>query len=104
MNYLGTDPSLVEILAAGEIGRQLGVRSRSRGGDNISTLEGATLGLLALMIGFTFSIALSRFEARRDAVLNEANAIEMTAVRAPATGTARRRIIEVAEAIRANST
>jgi hypothetical protein len=56
------------------------------------------------MIGFTFSIALSRFEARRDAVLNEANAIEMTAVRAPATGTARRRIIEVAEAIRANST
>jgi hypothetical protein len=58
--------SLVVILAAGEIGRQLGVRSRSRGGDNISTLEGATLGPLALMIGFTFSIALSRFEVRRD--------------------------------------
>ncbi|MGB6348683.1 MAG: hypothetical protein WBG10_01525 [Pseudolabrys sp.] len=40
------------------------------------------LGLLALMIAFTFSMALSRFEARRDAVLNEANAIGTTALRA----------------------
>ena len=40
------------------------------------------LGLLALMIGFSFAIALSRFEARRDAVLNEANAIGTTALRA----------------------
>jgi hypothetical protein len=36
----------------------------------VTTLEGAMLGLLALMIGFTFAVALSRFEARRDAVLN----------------------------------
>src|SRR4051812_6241077 len=34
------------------------------------------------MIGFTFAIALSRFEARREAVLNEANAIGTTALRA----------------------
>ena len=40
------------------------------------------LGLLALIIGFTFAMALSRFEARRDAVLNEANAIGTTALRA----------------------
>ena len=40
------------------------------------------LGLLALMLAFTFSMALSRFEARRDAVLNEANAIGTTALRA----------------------
>jgi hypothetical protein len=52
-----------------------------QGGDNVSTLE-AVLGLLALMIGFTFAMALSRFEARRDAVLNEANAIGTTALRA----------------------
>jgi hypothetical protein len=32
----------------------------------VPTLEGAILGLLALMIGFTFSMALSRFEARRE--------------------------------------
>ena len=64
------------------IGRQLGVRASGRGGDNVSTLEGAILGLLALMIGFTFAMALARFETRRDAVLNEANAIGTTALRA----------------------
>ena len=46
------------------------------------TLQGAVLGLLALMIAFTFAMALSRFEGRRDAVLNEANAIGTTALRA----------------------
>ena len=40
------------------------------------------LGLLALMISFTFAMALTRFDARRDAVLNEANAIGTTALRA----------------------
>jgi hypothetical protein len=40
------------------------------------------LGLLALIIGFSFSMALSRFEARRDAVVNEANAIGTAALRA----------------------
>jgi hypothetical protein len=74
--------SLVVILAASEIGRRLGVRIGGRGGDSISTLVGAVLGLLALLIGFTFAMALSRFEARRNAVLNEANAIGTTALRA----------------------
>src|SRR5271166_6686919 len=74
--------SSIVILAASEIGRQLGVRASGRGGDNVSTLEGAILGLLALMIGFTFAMALARFETRRDAVLNEANAIGTTALRA----------------------
>lgn len=36
---------------------------------------------MALMVGFTFAMALSRFEARRDAVLSEANAIGTTALR-----------------------
>jgi hypothetical protein len=74
--------SLVAILGASEIGRLLGVRATGRGGDDVSTLEGAALGLLALMIGFTFAMALARFDARRDAVLNEANAIGTTALRA----------------------
>jgi len=39
------------------------------------------LGLLALIIAF-ISMAVARFEARRDAVLNEANAIGTTALRA----------------------
>jgi len=74
--------SLVVIVGASEIGRRLGVRATGKGGDNVSTLEGAILGLMALMISFTFAMALSRFEARRDAVLNEANAIGTTALRA----------------------
>src|SRR3954462_3948953 len=78
----GCSTSLVLILVASEIGRGLGVRAGGRGGENASTLESAILGLLALMIGFTFAMALSRFEARREAVLNEANAIGTTALRA----------------------
>jgi hypothetical protein len=74
--------SLVVILGSSEIGRRLGLRAAIKGGDNIATLEGAILGLLALMISFTFAMALSRFEARRDAVLAEANAIGTTALRA----------------------
>jgi hypothetical protein len=74
--------ALIAIFGAGEIGRLLGARAVGRGGGDVSTLEGATLGLLALMIGFTFAMALSRFEARRDAVVSEANAIGTTALRA----------------------
>jgi hypothetical protein len=73
---------LVIIVGACEIGWQLGIRSKSKGGQNVTTLESAIIGILALMIGFTFAMALTRFEARRDAVLNEANAIGTTALRA----------------------
>lgn len=74
--------SMAMLLAACEFGRRLGTRVAKQGRDNVSTLEGAVLGLLALLIGFTFAMALSRFDARRDAVLNEANAIGTTALRA----------------------
>ncbi len=74
--------SLVLILGASEIGHRLGVRTEARVGSNLSTLEAAILGLLALMISFTFAMALARFDARRDAVLSEANAIGTTALRA----------------------
>ncbi len=47
-----------------------------------ATLAGAGLGLLALMLGFTFSMALTRYEARRTAVLEEANAIGTAWLRA----------------------
>ncbi|HEY5337081.1 MAG TPA: hypothetical protein VIJ85_02670 [Rhizomicrobium sp.] len=48
----------------------------------ITTFEAALVGLLSLMIGFTFSLALSQFEARKDAVMVEANAISTVAQRA----------------------
>src|SRR5947208_6022638 len=74
--------SLALILAASEIGHRLGLRAGDTGGANIATLESSMLGLLALMISFTFAMALTRFEARRDAVLSEANSIGTTALRA----------------------
>ncbi len=49
---------------------------------NVSTLEAAVLGLLALMLSFTFAMAVARFDARRDALLKEANAIGTAALRA----------------------
>jgi hypothetical protein len=70
---------LAAILASIEIGRWLGVHVGGQGDDNVSTLEGAAIGLLALMVGFTFAMSLSRFEVRRDAILAEANAIGTTA-------------------------
>ena len=73
---------LVLVLAGTEIGWQLAVRAKGRGANNISALEQALFGLLALMVGFTFLMALTRFEARREAVVNEANAIGTTALRA----------------------
>ena len=42
----------------------------------------AVLGLLALLMGFTFSLAVDRFETRRLLVLEEANAIGTTYLRA----------------------
>ena len=74
--------ALAAILAAIETGRRLGARAGDRSDDNVPTLEGAVIGLLALIVGFTFAMALARFEARRDAVLVEANAIGTTALRA----------------------
>ncbi|MGE3316778.1 MAG: hypothetical protein AB7O26_16795 [Planctomycetaceae bacterium] len=48
----------------------------------IGAMVGAILGLLAFMLAFTFSLAASRFDARRTTILNEANAIGTTYLRA----------------------
>ncbi len=74
--------SITIVCVSIEIGWQLKVHGRGWRGDNIYTLENAILGILALMIAFTFAMALSRFEARRDSVVKEANAIGTTALRA----------------------
>ena len=44
-------------------------------------MVGATLGLLAFMLAFTFGLAGARFEDRREVVLSEANAIGTTYLR-----------------------
>ena len=49
---------------------------------SVGAMVGATLGLLAFMLAFTFGLAGSRFEDRRQVVLSEANAIGTTYLRA----------------------
>lgn len=63
------------------LGARIGRRFRrvAIGGADISTLTGAALGLLALLLAFSFSLALSRYDVRRTMVLEEANAIGSTA-------------------------
>lgn len=58
-------------------------RSRAeREGDLEGLVVSAVLGLLALLMGFTFSLAVDRFETRRGLVLEEANAIGTAYLRA----------------------
>ena len=53
-----------------------GPPSREReGGEQEAYIVSGVVGLLALLMGFTFSLAVDRFEIRRGLVLEEANAI-----------------------------
>ncbi|GAA0647433.1 hypothetical protein [Brevundimonas lenta] len=60
-------------------------RDEARGEAYDDTYEGyivsGVLGLLALLMGFTFSMAVDRYDARRSLVLEEANAIGTTYLR-----------------------
>ncbi len=82
---IGTDDlypaTIILIAGAAEFGNWIGRRNRAAEarGDDFGTLTAAALGLLALLIAFSFSIALSRFDLRQDLVLEEANAIGSTA-------------------------
>ena len=48
----------------------------------LTTLQAAVLGLLALLLGFSFQMASTRWEMRKQAAIEEANAIDTTSVRA----------------------
>ena len=43
--------------------------------DSLGPIEGSMLGLMALLLAFTFSIAANKFENRRQVIIDEANAI-----------------------------
>ena len=49
--------------------------------DSISDISGAMLGLLAFLLGFTFSLTASRFGDRKNHILEEANTIGTTYLR-----------------------
>lgn len=77
------------MMLAAAIGRVLRRRLSRGDADGAAAKEGqedlilsAVLGLLALLLGFTFSLAVDRFESRRGLVLQEANAIGTAYLRA----------------------
>lgn len=76
----------VLMMAALELGYRLGRKVEAGIPQNtksqISTIEAAILGVLALLLGFTMSMAVTRFESRKQLVLEEADAIGTSLLRA----------------------
>ncbi len=74
------------VLLSIEAGYQLGRLRRRWSADEKEALVGAivaaALGLLGLILAFTFGLAASRFDVRRQMVVEEANAIGTTYLRA----------------------
>lgn len=74
------------LLVAVEVGRRLGRRidpdAWERSSGAYATLTGAVLGLLGLLLAFSFSMADARYGARKALVLKEANAIGTAYLRA----------------------
>ena len=68
----------VVLLGLAEAGYHIGLRLYATRDEarrtQISGVQAAVLGLLGLLLGFTFSMAVNRYELRRDMVLKEANA------------------------------
>ena len=48
---------------------------------DLGSVEGSMLGAMALLLGFTFSIAISKFESRRQITVDEANEISTALLR-----------------------
>jgi len=67
---------------ARETARSAAAEGAEKGEGQEGYIVSAVLGLLALLMGFTFSLAVDRFETRRHLVLEEANAIGTTYLRA----------------------
>ena len=84
--WLSLGASIGFFILADEVGFRLGRWRRPYVDEDarseIITIQGAMLGLLALLLGFTFSMAMSRFEVRKQQVLDESNAIGTTYLRA----------------------
>jgi hypothetical protein len=76
---------LVLMVLFAELGFRFGLRvprGRAQHKDTLGGIQGAILGLLGLLLGFTFAMAAGRYDLRRELVLKEANAIGTTYLRA----------------------
>lgn len=76
---------IVLFLLAAEVGFRAGRQRGRRAADKepqVGTIQGAILGMLALLLGFSFAMAQSRYDARRALVVDEANAIGTAYLRA----------------------
>ena len=97
---------LLCLQAALECGYRMGRRGRRRDPSETAqsgTLQGSILGLLALLLGFSFAASSARFTARQELVVQEANAIGTAFYRAdllpePQRGTLRELLLEYARA------
>lgn len=73
------------MLLFNEVGFQAGRFVQQRTDNEVKTLtgsiQGSVLGLLALMLGFTFSMAMQRYDSRNMALIDEANAIGTAVLR-----------------------
>lgn len=78
-------PSLVGLWLSARIGGSIRERKRNgeeEGGQDFDVILAAILTLLALVIGFSFSMAVSRYDQRKNYEEAEANAISTEYVRA----------------------
>lgn len=88
--------SALLIFAMTDLGFRLGLKKGPGLGaqDPSAVVQGAAFTVLALLLGFSFALALGRFDARRGALVREASAIGTTYLRAqlldPPTATAAR--------------
>ncbi len=69
----------VALVAISEVGFRIGRHFQSRTDESGRDLQGAVqtalLGLLALLLGFSFGLVASRYESRREVIVREGNAI-----------------------------
>lgn len=70
---------LASMAGALHLGRTIGQRLRKEtneaSNEHVNALQATLLGLLALLLGFTLSLSLQRYDERSAAVVTEANAI-----------------------------
>jgi hypothetical protein len=79
LSFLLTLSLFLSMLLFLEVGRRIGVRRLAKEAEGalagVGAVEGAIFALLGLLVAFTFSGASARFDARRELIVEETNAI-----------------------------